>query len=226
MRCLKNNEEWRGGKVVEVTIDRIRNHLNQPEELERMYRQAPQAFEAAFIEVWTKLPPSPVLSFWIARLNYRDPVQDLVDDESHSQAQAQAKLAEQPRAMDLQETNFSSKKEFLVMGVLALLAGLFTRFIIELIDLEVLAPISVAYGVVPFLVAYFVYREKPLRTTKYILFGLLLVSAVYLNLLPRIGGDSIELAYLHAPVLLWLIVGWAFAAGSYSCCETNCFSEV
>ena len=52
-------------------------------------------------------------------------------------------------------------KGFLFMGMLAILAGISTRIIFYFVEQEVIAPINLAFGVIPFIVAYFVYHNTP-----------------------------------------------------------------
>ena len=53
------------------------------------------------------------------------------------------------------------------MGMLAILAGLSTRIIFHFVEQEAIAPINLAFGVIPFIAAYFVYNNTP---KKYYLF--------------------------------------------------------
>lgn len=52
-------------------------------------------------------------------------------------------------------------KGFLFMGMLAILAGISTRIIFYFVEQEAIAPINLAFGVIPFIVAYFVYHNTP-----------------------------------------------------------------
>ncbi len=47
------------------------------------------------------------------------------------------------------------------MGMLAILAGISTRIIFYFVEQEAIAPINLAFGVIPFIVAYFVYHNTP-----------------------------------------------------------------
>jgi len=49
----------------------IEHHLNDPTQLERLYRQSPQAFERQFNHCFEKDPSNQILQVWYARLNYR-----------------------------------------------------------------------------------------------------------------------------------------------------------
>lgn len=45
---------------------------------------------------------------------------------------------------------------------------------------------------------------------------MLLISGLYLNMLPLNYKDSSILAYLHFPIMLWVLVGIAFTGNEYS----------
>ena len=101
------------------------------------------------------------------------------------------------------------------MGMLAILAGLSTRIIFHFVEQEAIAPINLAFGVIPFIAAYFVYNNTP---KKYYLFPCSVVPncGLYLNMLPLNYKDSSILAYLHLPILLWVLLGLAFTGNEYS----------
>ena len=55
------------------TARRILELLDQPQELEALYRQDPQSFGDSFDEAFREVPDSPTLRVWRARLEYSDP---------------------------------------------------------------------------------------------------------------------------------------------------------
>lgn len=102
------------------------------------------------------------------------------------------------------------------MGILAILAGISTRIIFHFVEQEAIAPINLAFGIIPFIAAYFVYNNTPKKSVIYSLAALFLISGLYLNMLPLNYKDSIILAYLHLPIFLWVLVGLAFTGNEYS----------
>lgn len=70
--------------------------------------------------------------------------------------------------------------------------------------------------VLPFVAAYFAWRRS-VSATVWIVLGLAFAAlAIVLNVYPyRAGGSTGVLAALHAPVLMWLVVGVAYVAGSW-----------
>jgi len=169
--------------------NQIAENINNPHELERIFRKDPEAFEKSFTYVWEQNPDSQVLAVWYERLHFKE-------------------TANTENASLLQ-------KDFLLMGILATLAGLSTRIIMYFVELEVIAPINLAFGILPFIAAYFVYNNTPKKSVVYTLVSLFLVSALYINLLPLEYTDSIILTYLHLPIFLWVLLGLAFTGNKY-----------
>lgn len=160
----------------------------KPDVLERMYRNDPNAFTKSFKQAWEQNPDSPILSVWYERLNF----------------------SEKEKKSSMLENGF------IFMGILAIMAGVSTRIIFHFIEQETIAPINLAFGIIPFIAAYFVYMHTPKRSIIYSLIALFLVSGVYLNLLPLdFNSDSIILAYLHFPIFLWVLLGLAYTGNDY-----------
>jgi hypothetical protein len=177
-----------------LSSQQIINQLDQPHELERMYRQAPEAFKKAFADVWAQQPQSqstsPVLAVWSARLHFQE--------------------VEEP----LRYTGKTN--EFWMMAMFAIMAGLLTRLFIYFVEEKLLAPISIVFGVVTLLAAYFVYRNAPHKRIWITIGCTVLGVGVYLNVLSAWGGFNMDLAYLHTPIVLWVLIGLAFVGNEYA----------
>ena len=167
----------------------ILENLSNPHELERMYREDPEEFKNSITKAWNDNPDSEVLAVWYERLNFEDNIN----------------LAK-PVLI---------QKDFLYMGILAVLAGISTRLIMYFVEQESIAPINLIFGILPFLAAYFVYSKKPKKSVIYTLVSLFVISGIYLNLLPLTFKDSIIMAYLHFPVFMWVLLGLAYTGNDY-----------
>lgn len=172
------------------TNNPIIKSINDPHELERMFREDSELFKRDFVEAWEQNPDSQILSIWYERLYYSE--------------------TENP------EKTSRLKRDFLVMGVLAIMAGTSTRILFHFIEQNTIAPINLIFGIIPFITAFFVYKSGPRKNVIFTIVFLFLISAVYLNMLPLEEKDSIILAYLHFPVFLWVVAGIAFAGDEYS----------
>lgn len=184
----------RGGITVEID-NSISKNIANPRELERLFREDPKAFKKSFSHAWEQNPDSPVLAAWYERLNFKE-------------------------AAHTEKTSLL-QKGFLFMGILAILAGISTRIIFHFVEQEAIAPINLAFGILPFIAAYFVYKNNPPKKVLYTLALMFLLSGLYLNMLPSNHNDSIILAYLHLPIFLWGLIGLAFIGNEYGIGSTR-----
>ncbi|MEK4385624.1 DUF4153 domain-containing protein [Solibacillus sp. FSL W7-1464] len=165
-------------------------NITKPDVLERMYRKDPKAFTKSFQQAWEQTSDSPILRVWYERLNFSE--------------KENTKKSE------------SFQNGFFLMGILAIWAGVCTRILFHFVEQEAIAPVNLAFGIIPFIAAYFVYKNKPNRSVIYSLVAMFLVSGVYLNILPlNFNDDSIILAYLHFPIFLWVLLGLAYTGNDY-----------
>ena len=167
----------------------IIENIANPRELERIFRRDPEDFRNSFLSAWEQNPNSQVLAVWHERLYFGE--------------------KEKTTKVTLLQ------KDFISMGVLAILAGVSTRVILHFVEGQSMAPINLIFGVIPFISAYFVYNNIPKKNVLFIITSLFLMSAIYLNILPQEHKDSIILAYLHLPVFLWVLLGLAFTGNEY-----------
>jgi hypothetical protein len=173
----------------------IIENIANPHELERMFRKEPEAFKKSFSYAWEQNPDSQVLAVWYERLHFKE-------------------TANTEKASLFQ-------KDFLSMGILAILAGISTRIILHFAEQQVITPINLVFGVLPFIAAYFVFNNAPKKNVIYILASLFIISIIYLNMLPLEHKDSIILAYLHLPIFLWGLLGLAFTGNEYGIGSTR-----
>lgn len=167
----------------------ILKNISNPHELEKMYRKDPEEFKKAFLKAWEQNPDSQVLSVWYERLYFKE------------------------RINTEKESLFT--KDFLYMGLFAILAGIITRILFHFVEQQTIAPINLAFGILPFIGAYFIYKNPPDKKIVYILLSLLIITVIYVNVLPMELNDGILLAYLHLPIFLWVLLGLAFAGNEY-----------
>lgn len=175
--------------------NRFIDNMDNPHELERMFRIEPEAFKKSFSYAWEQNPDSQVLAVWFERLHFKE----TVNTEKASLLQ----------------------KDFLFMGILAFLAGISTRIIMHFVEQQAISPINLVFGVLPFIATYFVYKNSANKNILYTLVALFVISGIYMNMLPLENKDSIILAYLHLPIFLWVLVGIAFTGNEYGMGRTR-----
>jgi len=109
----------------------------------------------------------------------------------------------------------STTSEFWVMGGLAILAGLISRGLLWLITEQYIAGFYLFIGIFSVIMVYLLYRSRPQRWIVISLGLLMLLTIGYLAWLPLTMSDPIILIYLHLPVFLWLLTGWAYVGNDY-----------
>lgn len=167
--------------------DQILSHLEQPVELEKLYRKNKSEFKASFHAVYAQIQGKGSADFWYARLNY----------ESES----------------VQWGKASDWKFIVISAVLAWFLAKIPSFFS--LDEEFFYPRNLGFLVFPFVGAYFV-RSKNLALKDLGLpIGIALISLLYINLLPNANtSDTLVLACIHLPLLLWGMLGFIFSDAS------------
>lgn len=175
-------------------MQRLLELETDPAALERHYREAPGAFEAAFQPAFAQRPDSPVFQVWSARLAFE---------------------AAPPAAAPRRDV-----RRLLGVAALVLLGGSIARlpdlvaFFGGTLSPDWYYPRNAAFAVLPLLAAYFLhFFARPPRLAL-VLAGLCAGSWLYANLLPADTADTVVLALLHVPFWLWGLLGVAYV-GTY-----------
>lgn len=163
--------------------DEILIHLNNPGQLERLYRTNKAPFKRAFNALYPELRGNALADFWNERLNY-----------------------------ETDELQWGTRRELLFVALAALVAGCIAK-IPDLfgIDEEFFYPRNIGFIFLPLLTAYFAWKNKLQPKWMAVTGAVLLASLVYINLLPASAeSDTLVLACIHLPLLLWVLLGAAF----------------
>lgn len=165
----------------------ILNNLDNTAELEKLYRKNKSEFKKEFDALYSQLQNRNLADFWHARLHY----------ESDG-------------------INWGSSKDWLVVIIASLLAGLYAKLPeIFSIENELFYAKNLGLMVFPFVSAYFIWINKLTIRTILIVASLFVVSLIYINLLPNDkASDTLILACIHLPLLLWAILGYTFGSGN------------
>lgn len=169
-------------------IEEIEANISNPEMLEKLYRDDRKAFEAAFEKIYPEIENTEPAKFWKARLEYN----------------------KKPDRMKM-----PALSEIVIMIIMCLITG----FLIKIPDLfhikfsdfifyEKNAAIIVFFG----LTLYTIWINRISGYKRLIMTVLaFLIPVIYINLLPSIEpGASVNLAYIHLPLLMWCIYGIVF----------------
>ncbi|MFO7979044.1 MAG: hypothetical protein R6U64_10325 [Bacteroidales bacterium] len=171
-----------------MNSNRIITNLDNPEELEKYYREQRRAFTTEFFQAYPLIAQEKIAGYWKYRIEYDAP----------------------GRALE-KSTRFE-RKDVLMLIVSCALAS----FLIKLPDIlninlqsfsfyEKNAALIVLLGL-----SVYTLLTKEAPKTKHLLIALggFVGSAIYMNLLPSSpDSHSIILAYIHLPLVLWCLFG-------------------
>lgn len=162
----------------------IQTLWENPNLLEKHYRKNKSEFRQEFSLIYPQLKGQPLAEFWHERLNF-----------------------------DSDRISWGSRIEWNFVIVAALLAGILAKFpAIFSFDEEFFYSRNLGFIAFPFVAAYFAWKNKLTLQSLAIPFGVILFSAIYINLLPEAqASDTLVLACIHLPLLLWGMLGFVFS---------------
>lgn len=169
--------------------DEILSNIHNPGQLEKLYRSNKADFKQEFSGIYSQLSGNVLADFWYERLNYES---DAI--------------------------SWGSRNEFIFVVVASLIAGLLAKIpAIFPISEEFFYPRNIGFIILPLLTAYFAWKNKlPVKKISFIS-GVIVVCLVYINSLPNTAkSDTLQLACIHLPLLLWVIFGISFAGDELS----------
>lgn len=168
--------------------DQIRSLIDQPSELEKLYRENKTAFTRAFNQIYPEISQSTAAQFWQQRLNYESG-----------------------------DITWPSGKEWIFAILLALTAGFIAKIqAIFGIDEEFYFTRNIGFIVLPALSFYFMIRNKLPLKTMFIAAAVIISAAAYINLLPANStSDTLILSCIHLPLFLWAIFGFSFTGNQF-----------
>jgi len=164
----------------------IINNIDNPGQLEKLYRANKLIFKREFNLIFPDIQETTTARIWKERLNFES-----------------------------EEISWGTNKELIFVIMASFVAGIIAK-IPEFtgLDPEYFYPRNIAFVVFPLLTVYFAWKQK-VQTKKLIILSLaVLVLAIYINLLPNNDeSDTLILAFIHLPLLLWAILGFTFVGG-------------
>jgi len=164
----------------------IKININNPKQLEKLYRDHKGAFTIAFNNIYQEITNEPAAQAWHERLNYKD-----------------------------EHLAWGNKNEIIFIAVAAFVGGLIAKMP-SFLGLEYDLYLSKNFGFVvfPILTAYFIWKQQ-LSMTKLVLpLFLIIASAFFVNSMPyNAKSATFILTTIHLPIFLWAILGYAFIGG-------------
>ncbi|MCH5600209.1 hypothetical protein [Niabella ginsengisoli] len=161
----------------------ILTQLNNPHELEKMYRSNKSSFKKEFNATYASISGNSVADFWDARLNYEG-----------------------------DEIACGSKKELVIIIIASVIAGFIAKLpAIFNIDEELFYTRNIGFIIFPILSAYFAWRNKLSIGKIVFVLGTTLAGILFINFLPNDkNSDTLILSCIHLLIFLWGILGFAF----------------
>ncbi|GGG13107.1 DUF4153 domain-containing protein [Pontibacter amylolyticus] len=162
--------------------EQILSHLDNPGQLEKLYRANKSGFKQEFSGIYPQLQDKALAGFWYERLNY-----------------------------ETEDVFWRFNREFLFVIIAALVAGILVKLpAIFPISEEFYYPRNLSFFVLPPLMAYFAWRNKLPANRIAFITAITVVCALYINLLPDNQSDTLVLACIHLPLLLWVLLGVSY----------------
>jgi hypothetical protein len=166
--------------------DLILTHINNPVQLEKMYRNNKSAFKQAFVSLYPQFKGSPLADAWNERLNY-----------------------------EADEINWGTGRELIYVLIAALIAGLIARLPVFFnISEDFFYPRNIGFIIFPLLTAWFAWKNKLSAVKIAFIAGAILAGLIFINLLPNDKkSDTLVLSCIHLLLFLWSVLGFAFVGG-------------
>lgn len=169
--------------------DEIITYLNDPRQLEKLYRSNKVPFKQVFSTLYPELKGNPVADFWNERLHYEN-----------------------------DEINWGTGRELMFVLIAGIMAGFIAKIpAIFQIDEEFFYPRNIGFIFLPLLTAYFAWKNnlQPYRIA--VIAGVMLGSLIFINDIPASpNSDTLILACIHLLVVLWVLLGAAFVGNQLS----------
>lgn len=161
----------------------ILTNIDNPKELENLYRDNKTAFKTEFNLLYPELKDNKIAEFWNERLNYES-----------------------------SEIFWGSNKEIFFVIIASLLAGVIAKLPVILnINEELFYQRNIGFIIFPILTTYFIWR-KNLSKRKIAFAGVaFLIALIFINLLPAGNkSDTLILSCIHLPIFLWAVLGISY----------------
>jgi hypothetical protein len=165
----------------------ILSNIDNPGQLEKLYRDNKSAFKSEFNSLYPELTDNKLATFWHERLKYES-----------------------------SEINWGSTKELAFVLIAAFIGGIIAQLPLILdIDRDVFYPRNIGFIIFPILTTYFIWKTNLSGKKTALVFLVTLVSLFYINLFPEIkNSDTFLLSCIHLPLFLWAVLGFTYTGNN------------
>jgi len=160
-------------------------NLDNPKQLEILYRKNPKVFKRTFNEIYADYQNNLTVQIWNERLSFQT-----------------------------DEINWGSKSELTFIIILLVIAGIFSELSnVFSIDPEFFYPRNIPLIIFSSLIYYFSWK-KGLELKRIVIVSvIILFSALFINLLPNNPeSDTLILSSIHLPLFLWIVLGFVYVS--------------
>lgn len=172
----------------------ILTHLNNPGQLEKMYRTNKAYFVQEFSNLYPELKGNSLADFWNERLSY--------ESKGFSRG---------------------AGKDWLFVLIASLVAGIIAK-VPQLFQIneEFFYPRNIGFIIFPVLTAYFSWKTSLSTTRTAMVAAAFLFALLFINSLPAIeNSDTTVLACIHLLLFLWSLLGFAFTGDEHNKLENR-----
>ena len=165
----------------------ILNHLDDPKQLEKLYQDNKSSFKTEFNLLFPEHNENKLLQYWDERLSYQN-----------------------------SEISWGSKKEFIFVIVLSLIAGCLASIpSFFKIDSEFFYTRNISLIIFSILATYFYWKNRLPKKKIIITGGVFLITLIFINLLPaNNNSNTLTLSLFHISIFLWTVVGFTYVGNS------------
>ena len=163
--------------------EEILNNLDNPGQLEKMYRDNIAGFTREFNTLYPDIKENTTAKIWNERLNFEN-----------------------------DEISWGTKNELTFVIIASFIAGVIAKLPDFLgINPEYFYPRNIAFVVFPILTAYFAWKQKTQTKRLAAASFAILFSVIFINVLPNSNNsDTLILACIHLPLFLWAVLGFTY----------------
>jgi hypothetical protein len=161
----------------------ILENIDNPEQLECLYRENKTIFLKEFNLIYPDLKGNILADAWHHRLNFEN-----------------------------SETSWGKPYELIYLIIACLFAGTIAKLPTILnIDPELFYSRNTSFIILPILTTYFLWKNKPSQKRMIYSISIILCTIIFVNILPdSFRRDNLILTWIHVPLFLWTILGTSF----------------
>ncbi len=170
-------------------IEQIKNSLDSPLKLETIYRENKGKFKPAFMAIYPEIQNHLLATYWYERLQF-----------------------------DRSAIQWGTRLETSIIVFLSVLSALVANIpLFTGIDDDSFYLRNIGFLFLPMLAIYFSWKENIPYKHAIIMILILMLSVVYINILPVDDqSDTLLLACIHMPLFIWALPGYAFTGDQFS----------